>query len=326
MIPASYFLRLLKPARLAGAMKDFVYPSPRFPLREKISISFSGGKTSAYMLKMLLDHFHTNEPERDVVVTFCNTGLEHEETLKFVRRCAEAFSVEVVWLEAVVTHGKRIGIRHRVVDFETASRKGEPFEQYIKKHGVPNKAFPQCNSRLKLDVMESYRRAIGWKKGTYSTAIGIRSDEIDRVRFDGMANDGLFYPCVDADVTKQDVNAWWAAQAFNLNIPEHYGNCVTCWKKSDRKLFTIAAENPQAFDFMARMEYENGFAGKSDNVRVFFRRNRSALDILEACRRPFEPFVDGRFIPFDDSLDLGGSCGDSCEIGADEYDKPDNLP
>jgi hypothetical protein len=316
------FIDIILPPRYE--MAEFVMPSPRYPLRDRISISFSGGATSGYMLKMLLNHFRANDPDRELCITFCNTGLEHEETLIFVQRCAEEFDADVVWLEAVVTHGERIGIRHRIVNFETASRNGEPFEEYIKKHGIPNAAFPQCNSRLKLDVMESYRRAIGWKPNTYSTAIGIRADEVDRVSFSGMSEMGLFYPCVDTGITKRDVKAWWSTQSFRLNIPEHYGNCVTCWKKTNRKLLTIAKENSSAFDFMKRMEEQHPFAGgprrdgeQMMKPRLFFRNNMSAIDILEASKRPFIPFVDGKFIPFDDQMDLGGGCGDSCEVGAD---------
>ena len=316
------FAETLFPAR--SSLAKFVMPNPRFPLREVIAISFSGGKTSGYMLAMVLRHFRQYEPNRKIVVTFCNTGLEHEETLKFVQRCDEHFNANVVWLEAVVTHGERIGIRHKIVNFETASRNGEPFEEVVKKHGVQNKSYPNCNGRLKVEVMSSYFSSLGISKHDRSFAIGIRSDEIHRVKYDGMLNDGLFYPCADAGVTKRDVNAWWRTQPFNLNIPEHYGNCVTCWKKSDRKLFTIAAENPSAFDFMARMERDYGLAGgerkdgQERQARTFFRKNRSANDILQACKQPFIPFVDGKFIPFDDELDIGGSCGDSCEIGADE--------
>ena len=227
------FLNNMHPiARILGlyprdGMKPFVYPSPKYPLKDRISISFSGGKTSAYMTKMLLDHFRKHEPWREIVVTFANTGQEHEETLKFVDRCDKAFGFRVVWLEAVVDPRKGKGIRHKVVSFETAARNGEPFEAYIAKHGIPNRMYNQCTSRLKTEPMESYRKAIGWKKGTYSTAIGIRTDEMDRVSLTGMVRWDLFYPCVDAGVSKDMVREWWATQEFNLNIPEHLGNCFT---------------------------------------------------------------------------------------------------
>ena len=305
-------------------MKPFKFPSPRYPLKERIAISFSGGKTSAYMTKMILDYFRANEPDRQIDVVFANTGQEHEETLKFVERCDREFGFGVTWIEAVVNPERGKGIRHKVVNFDTASRNGEPFEAVISKYGIPNPAFKQCNSRLKTEPMDDYRKSLGWKKGTYSTAVGIRADEMDRVSNNGMTKHGLFYPCVDAGVTKDDVRHWWATQPFNLNIPEHWGNCKTCWKKSHRKLLTIARSNPEFFDFFDRMEREYPLAGgkrrdgESPRPRVFFRKDRSTQDILrEAAEGNFTPFEDDKFIPFDDELDVGGSCGESCEIGAD---------
>jgi hypothetical protein len=179
------------------------------------------------MTKMLLDHFRKHEPWREILVTFANTGQEHEETLKFVDRCDREWGFNVVWLEAVVDPRKGKGIRHKIVTFETASRNGEPFEAYIAKHGIPNRMYNQCTSRLKTEPMDSLRAERGWKKGTFSTAIGIRADEMDRVSLTGMVKWDLFYPCVDAGVTKDDVREWWAQQRFNLNIPEHWGNCFT---------------------------------------------------------------------------------------------------
>ena len=87
MHPVLKLLRLHQ----GNGMKPFVYPK-RYPLKDRISISFSGGKTSAYMTKMLLDHFRKHEPWREIVVTFANTGQEHEETLKFVDRCDKVFA------------------------------------------------------------------------------------------------------------------------------------------------------------------------------------------------------------------------------------------
>lgn len=315
-------------ARILGlyprnGMKPFVYPSPKYPLKDRISISFSGGKTSAYMTKMLLDHFRKHEPWREIVVTFANTGQEHEETLKFVDRCDKAFGFGVVWLEAVVDPRKGKGIRHKVVSFETAARNGEPFEAYIAKHGIPNRMYNQCTSRLKTEPMESYRKEIGWKKGTYSTAIGIRTDEMDRVSLTGMVRWDLFYPCVDAGVCKDTIRVWWSFQSFNLGIPEHLGNCMWCWKKSNRKLLTLAKFHPEIFVFPARMEREYALAGgerrdgEARKPRRFFRGELLASDLLRMSQEDFVQFEDDKFIPFDDELDVGGACGDSCEIYSD---------
>lgn len=95
-----------------------------------LSISFSGGKTSAYMTKWLLDN-KLNDFD-NVVITFANTGQELEETLEFVNRCDKEWNLGVVWLEALVDPVKGNGTKFRRVTFETASRNGEPFEEYIK--------------------------------------------------------------------------------------------------------------------------------------------------------------------------------------------------
>ena len=59
-------------------------------------VSFSGGRTSAYMLRLVLDK---NDDLSNLVVTFANTGKEHPATLEFVRECAERWAVPIVWLE-----------------------------------------------------------------------------------------------------------------------------------------------------------------------------------------------------------------------------------
>lgn len=295
----------------------FVLTSIRFGgLKQRISISFSGGKTSAYMVKLLLEIYGESH---DIVVTFANTGREHPETLEFIDRCDKEFGFNTVWLEAVVHHGVRKGCTHRVVDFATADRDGKVFEEVIKKYGIPNKTWQPCNREMKLNTMRSYLRSIGWDSGSYSTAVGIRADEIDRMSLPAMLS-GVFYPCADNGITKGIIREWWKQQPFNLNIPEHWGNCVTCFKKSDRKLLTIARELPEEFDFNDRMEqkYRTTGHGAVEHPRVFFRGNRSAREILEESKKDFVLFHDDNFIPFDEELDVGGGCGSSCEIGADE--------
>lgn len=61
-------------------------------------ISFSGGRTSGYMLRKILEA-HGGRLPADVVVGFANTGKERRETLDFVRDCGEHWDVPVVWLE-----------------------------------------------------------------------------------------------------------------------------------------------------------------------------------------------------------------------------------
>lgn len=87
-------------------------------------LSFSGGRTSAYMLFMVLTTNTAEDIARWLVVCFANTGLEAEETLVFVRECAARWGFQIVWLEYVGQDDQM----YRVTSFETASRNGEPFK------------------------------------------------------------------------------------------------------------------------------------------------------------------------------------------------------
>lgn len=89
--------------------------------KPKLLVSFSGGETSAFMAQWLWKH---HRDDYDMIFVFANTGQENEETLEFVQKCADHFGFPVVWVEAVVHHGKRKASTHRIVDFETASRDG----------------------------------------------------------------------------------------------------------------------------------------------------------------------------------------------------------
>ena len=69
-----------------------------FKITEPTCISFSGGRTSAYMLYRILEAHDMQLPD-EVVVCFANTGKEEEATLEFVRDCEKYWNVPIVWLE-----------------------------------------------------------------------------------------------------------------------------------------------------------------------------------------------------------------------------------
>ena len=288
-------------------------------MKKQLSVSFSGGRTSAYMAKWLIDN---KRDEYELSFIFANTGLEHEKTLEFVNECDKRWGLNLVWVEAVVHHGERKGSTHKIVSYETASRNGEPFEEVCKKYGLSNPDFQPCNREMKLNSMRSYRSE---NDHNGLIAIGIRVDEIDRMNSNA-ENLGLIYPLISMNpTTKAEVRHWWSEQEFDLEIPEHLGNCVTCWKKSDRKLMTIAKNEPERFDFMKRMEKECGLLGApiyddsgKQVARKWFRNYKTCDDIIASSETPFVEFVD--YMPelqYKMDLDIGGGCGESCEAFAD---------
>jgi 3'-phosphoadenosine 5'-phosphosulfate sulfotransferase (PAPS reductase)/FAD synthetase len=68
-----------------------------FKIIEPTVISFSGGRTSAYMLWRVLQS--NNGLPSDAMVIFANTGKEEEATLKFVNDCSVNWNVPITWLE-----------------------------------------------------------------------------------------------------------------------------------------------------------------------------------------------------------------------------------
>lgn len=300
-------------------------PPYKRPL-DRLAISFSGGRSSAVMVHECLKLFRDSH---EIRITFCNTGQEHEETLRFVdavdRHFCRPMGHEVVWIEAEI-HGPGKGPTARVVTYDTASRNGEPFEAAIAKHGIFCMSHPQCTSRLKTEPMEWFRKSQGWDPGTYDTAIGIRYDE--RIRMSRKAEQKrLVYPLVDGKWTKEGVNLFMRQFDWDLRLPnDAFGNCVWCFKKSNRKLMTVAKENPGYFDFPGRMERKYGNVNNGDQEqlepRVFFRKRLSAQDILKmAFTESFEPYQDDKFDKhgnFDEWLDSGTSCSESCEIGSED--------
>jgi len=281
---------------------------------DKLFISFSGGETSAYMTKMLLDNIAKYYDE--VIVLFANTGQENEETLSFVDQCDAEFGFGVVWVEADVQHDKRQGSQAKVVNYQTASRKGEPFEEVIKKYGIPNQAYPHCTRELKLNPMTNYLRSIGWQKGDYDVAVGIRADEIDRMSASAKQNN-IMYPLISLDPkTKPEINTFWKNQNFRLNLKGYQGNCRWCWKKSFRKHFALIEEDPSIYDFPKEMESRYGLAGSNldGTPRKFFRKNTSTNELIALKDITEWKHPDDDSVIYSDELDATAGCSDSCEI------------
>lgn len=287
-------------------------------------VSFSGGRTSAYMVDRLLSEYRDHY---SFVILFANTGQEHDETLEFVRKCDERWGGIVIWLEAVVHPEKGEGTRYRVVSYETCTRRHQvgdetPFAQVIKKYGIPGPTAKQiCTRELKGAPMAAYRR--DWEAARSSkgnkvrclNAIGIRTDEVERrLPADKMKKFRVVYPLLDwFPADKADVLDFWESQPFDLGIPEHYGNCVTCWKKSDAKHVKIILVHPEFYDFFRKMEKEhpqtNNKPGHAD--RRFFRLSRTVDQMFQLAHSAGE-------LPPETAEPLSGGCSESCEAATED--------
>lgn len=276
--------------------------------KRPILISFSGGRTSAFMAKFILEH--EKYRDREKVVCFANTGKEFNETLDFVNECDKRWGLGVVWLETVVHPERGVGCSFRVVDYDTASRDGEPFREVIKKYGIPNKQFPHCTRELKQVPIKKYMQSLGYKE--WDTAVGIRADEPHRLSRtpDGNFINPMFPLADDVKVDESFIRNWWAVQDFDLNLKDYESNCDLCWKKSKRKRLTLIDEHPFVWEWWNKIENEFG----AGTYRFDQREGLDILDLVELAKKPFRKAMDKKELSdlqssmFDPVMDTEWDC------------------
>lgn len=268
-----------------------------------INVSFSGGRSSAMMLHILKENY----PLEDIIITFANTGKEREETLDFVHEIETKWNLSIVWLEAVFepyTKGSgktmRDCISYKIVNYETASRKGEPFSALIKflKY-VPNRVKRICTNYLKVWVIEKYM--IDNFGEEYETALGIRYDEPKRIR----KHKDKLLPLNDFKIMNKDVRLFWKAQDFDLELKDYEGNCDLCFLKGINKRRTILKENPHLADWWINEE---------EKAKQTFHPHMPVRKILNRSKgvnfKMYKDFFESNFTQQELFDDISCFCGD----------------
>lgn len=266
-------------------------------------ISFSGGRTSGYMLWHILQAFGGTLPDTTKVI-FNNTGKEREETLEFVERCSQRWGVEIVWLEydqtprlteRKKTRNGRLEAPYipkaEVVNYATASRNGEPLMKVIKaRNMLPNVMARFCTVECKIRTTQRYLKSLGWTH--YENAIGFRADEPARVAKLKTTNrhgaEEPVCPLFKADVDKRMIHEWWDRQPFKLTLADHEGNCDLCFLKGAGKIKTIMQNRPDLAGWWIEAEAEAVRDGTMGDPKIaFFRADRPRYSkLLELAQRP----------------------------------------
>lgn len=246
-----------------------------FKIDSPTVVSFSGGRTSAYLLWRVLQANDGLPPDAHVV--FCNTGKEHDATLDFVRDCGQAWGVTITWLEYASE-----GQRFREVNHASASREGQPFADLISKRNyLPNPVARFCTSELKVLTIERYMKAQGIDE--FEQMLGIRADEKRRV---AKLRQGNRTPLVDANVSQNDVQAFWKAQPFDLALAfrdgvTNLGNCDLCFLKGPNQVLSIIRHAPARAIWWAEQEAKIGGTFRSDrpsySEMMAFAQNQTDL-------------------------------------------------
>ena len=217
-------------------------------------VLFSGGRTSAFLAKYVKE----NPKYKNSIFVFMNTGKEREETLIFADKCDKVFGLNLVWLEANIVQGKGNGTTYKIVDFNNASRNGEPFEQMLSKYPMPNNMASNCTRELKQRPIDAYLRD-NFNTQKVIKVIGIRKDEEHRKSINAKIENVIYPLCDEMPVNQSMIRNFWDRQVFDLGLKDYEGNCDLCFKKSLKKRLTIIRENPKIADWWLQMEQKHAF-------------------------------------------------------------------
>lgn len=259
-------------------------------INEPAVLSFSGGRTSAYMLVQILEAHSGILPDY-VKVLFANTGVEFEATYKFIHDCERELSVPIVWLEY---SGKK---SFKIVDYETASRDGTPFDKLTTdKKYLPNPIARFCTIELKILTIQRYMESIGMSE--FETIVGIRADEPRRVA-KMKAKEGYLVPLAVANVKVEDIRDFWDAMPWNLEMQMNPNgsspgsNCTLCFLKGAGIKQSLIRENKNLADWWIKQE---------DKIGATFRKDQPSY-------REMRDYGDDQANLFDDES-LSCFCGD----------------
>ncbi len=281
-------------------------------------VSFSGGRTSAYLCYLMIEKFGLD----NVDFIYMDTGAEHPKTYEFIRKVNDYLGLNLVCLRGSFNTPMGKGGVYSVVDVNDIGCDLKPFSSLCNKYGTPSVVGTWCTSRMKEETHDRYCNEKYGRKG-YETWIGIRADEPRRLKGVGKRVD-LRYMAEITDAEKQDVLDFWKKQPFDLEIDEYLGNCVFCIKKGANKLALAARDEPDLYsnwlEMISSAAEREDLPSKPPKCQMY-RNRQTIIDIVEIysdhSRDEIIETIRGM-----KSME-SGSCSESCEVFVCESNQVD---
>ena len=283
---------------------------------KNIFCTVSAGYSSVMMALMLPEWY----PNHNIIYAMANTSKERKESLKFMQECDTYFKLNINWIEAIFNK-RGDGVDFKIVSYDELKVNGEIYESGIKKLGIASKINAWCNRDMKIVPLKKFADSI-FGLDNYSIAVGLRADEMDRVKESYLTNN-TFYPLLDKGISTKDRNKFWSNKPIQINLPAYKGNCDLCFKKSNRKLMTIISEEPESIEWWDKMtkkysqipiEGKPSYNSFAENGGMnFFRNNISLDELVEMANKPFKKMND-EYIYENDLFDEEEDCGSGCVI------------
>jgi len=160
--------------------------------------SISGGRTSHYMISVLLEKYGKDK----VDFVFCDTGAEHQGTYDFVKDTSTYFDIEITHLRMHMPKEEGKGCEYVVVQEGDIKSDYKPFQELMQKYGRPfNPGGKFCTDQMKTQIYRKYCKDT-YGKGNYTTWIGYRDEPKDSSRVFGHTLSGTLSKWFD--ITQRD--------------------------------------------------------------------------------------------------------------------------
>ncbi len=271
-------------------------------------VSFSGGRTSAYLTIKAIEMF-----DGDVDVVCMDTGAEHPKTYDFIKRFSKyiktMYRLDITFLRTDFSSPLGEGNSYFDVGVNGIGPDIKPFKEMVKKYGVPYIGGMFCTDRMKLVPFTKYCQE-KYGRGNYETWLGIRADEPKRLN----PKKGIRYLAEISDFEKSDILDYWSKMPFDLEIPEQLGNCVFCPKKSNLKLAAAQRDEPELYHEFLEMLYSDDVRhdDKTGHWSQMYRGKQSLEQVVAMFDGSTGDEIKSRIRGA--KMTETGSCSESCEV------------
>ena len=273
-------------------------------MTRKNIVSFSGGRTSAYLVNLMEKKIKTGEID-NVHYVFMDTGAEHPKTYDFIRNCVSHFGIDLICLRALMSKEAGVGVSYKKVSLDEIGNDLQPWRDMLACYSTPYIKGPMCTDRMKTTPYRKYCNDT-YGKNNYDTWLGIRIDEGQRLK----PRKGYRYLAEISPMDKVDVKGWWKTQPFDLGIDEWLGNCVFCIKKGNNKIALAAKDEPElanAFQEMLETSPIRIIESREDAPLIMYRGRNTFKSVVNS----FAEFTKDNIIA---QFRGGSGCTDSCEV------------
>lgn len=138
-------------------------------------VSFSGGRTSAYLVWMMEKKRLAGE---EVHYLFMDTGAEHPNTYQFIRDVVNNWGIDLTCLRVQVNPELGKGNGYEIVNLDEIGPNLKPWIDTTKKYGTPYFGGAFCTRTMKIEVCERYCKD---HFAECESWLGMRLDEQTRI-------------------------------------------------------------------------------------------------------------------------------------------------